>query len=152
MHSNTVKALVYSPTNGSCLSGSGAFADILETMCFDGWFGFVESPERSTLLKAQTGLDRKEVDYITLEWGLVFLRHGVESVASNESLNCIRGTVGAILAAMGYEDPTLKIVDDPRWGCYKLWEGVAARDGYTQEDITQTRAWFRHKFPEHYQA
>ena len=88
---------------------------------------------------------------MTLECALIFAQENVEGVHYNESLSHIRLSIINVFRAMGYDIPA-GILGSPGWGCYKLWEEVARRNGLEDQKIAEIRKWFKENQPEHYEA
>ena len=135
--------------------GDSRFSDIFDEACFRGWFGDVASkPKVAAPKKPKVKITQSQMDKMTLECALVFLLNGVKKVHYNESLNGIRMALTDVLEEMGYGwclNIALRVGDDI-WGCYKLWEEVARKDGLPEKEIAETREQFKKNHPKQYET
>jgi hypothetical protein len=128
------------------------FSEIFEKNCF-GWFGGLSpKPKVAGLPTRQLSLTLRELNHLTLECALVFVKHGVKDVHYNESLNTIRMTIVNALEEMRYDTSKSHYFAWSAWGCYKLWEEVARVEGLDEQEITQFRKWSKENIPQHYEA
>jgi len=88
----------------------------------------------------QAPIDRAQLDKLTLKVASKFADVHIGGLRYNEVLNVIKSLVIDILETMGYGGLH---VHSPMWGCYKLWEEVARKDGFTEEQIRESRAWWK---------
>lgn len=130
------------------------FSNIFEDICFGFFFDdVVPKSETSNAPKRETVLTQQQLDEMTLKCALIFLRHGVEDLQYDESLNHIRAAIVDVLEAMGYENLNhFCIASRPGWGCYPLWMEVARQDGLPEKSISKERVWCKENRPEHFQS